>query len=70
MALFLDGTTAPQAIWTAVGVGIRAALEVGVHRKKMYASTPIVEEELWRRAFWYTLCCRTVDRLGSDLQIL
>ena len=53
IALFLDGTTAPQASWAVIGAGIRAALEVGVHRKKMYAPTLNVEEELWRRAFWY-----------------
>ncbi|KAI1785161.1 fungal-specific transcription factor domain-containing protein [Ganoderma leucocontextum] len=52
MALFLDGTTAPQAAWAVIGAGVRAALEVGVHRKKMYAPTPNAEEELWRRAFW------------------
>ncbi|KAM5544333.1 hypothetical protein V8D89_001993 [Ganoderma adspersum] len=52
MALFLDGTTMPQAKWAVIGAGVRAALEVGVHRKKMYAPTPNVEEELWRRAFW------------------
>ena len=53
MAMFLDATTVPQTTWTVIGAGVRAALEVGVHRKKMYASTPNVEEELWRRAFWY-----------------
>ncbi|PIL25393.1 transcription factor [Ganoderma sinense ZZ0214-1] len=52
MALFLDGTTVPLARWATIGAGVRAALEVGVHRKKMYAPTPSVEEELWRRAFW------------------
>ncbi|PIL25443.1 transcription factor [Ganoderma sinense ZZ0214-1] len=52
MAMFLDGTAVPQATWPVIGVGIRAAVEVGVHRKMMYAPTPNVEEELWRRAFW------------------
>ena len=52
MAMFLDATTVPQTTWAVIGAGVRAALEVGVHRKKLYASTPSVEEELWRRAFW------------------
>ncbi|PIL25392.1 transcription factor [Ganoderma sinense ZZ0214-1] len=52
MALFLHGSTAPQYTWSAIGAGIRAAIDVGAHRRKMYASTPTVEEELWRRAFW------------------
>ena len=53
MALFLDGSNASVGTWTVIGAGIRAALEVGVHRKSMYAPTPNVDEELWRRAFWW-----------------
>ena len=53
MALFLYGSNAPGGPWAVVGAGIRAALEVGAHRKRMYSPTPNVEEELWRRAFWY-----------------
>ena len=52
MALFLYGSNAPAGIWAVVGAGIRAAVEVGVHRKRMYSPAPNVEEELWRRAFW------------------
>ncbi|TBU65203.1 fungal-specific transcription factor domain-containing protein [Dichomitus squalens] len=49
---FLQGTSAPQACWTIIGVGIRMAQDVGAHRKKVYSSSPTIEEELWRRAFW------------------
>ncbi|KAM5544144.1 hypothetical protein V8D89_002193 [Ganoderma adspersum] len=52
MALFLYGSNAPGGPWAVVGAGVRAALEVGVHRKRMYSPTPNVQEELWRRAFW------------------
>ncbi|KAH9910329.1 fungal-specific transcription factor domain-containing protein [Epithele typhae] len=51
-AEFLQGTSAPQACWTIIGIGIRMAQDVGAHRKKVYSSTPTIEEELWRRAFW------------------
>ena len=33
-------------------MGIRAAVDVGAHRKHMYGSIPTFEEELWLRAFW------------------
>ena len=46
-----------------VGAGVRAALEVGAHRKRMYSPTPNVEEELWRRAFWYVLRLSTVRNI-------
>ncbi|KAI1785317.1 fungal-specific transcription factor domain-containing protein [Ganoderma leucocontextum] len=52
MALFLQGSTAPLSTWSVIGAGIRVALDVGAHRKKMYTQAPTVEDELWRRAFW------------------
>ncbi|PIL25446.1 transcription factor [Ganoderma sinense ZZ0214-1] len=52
MALFLQGSTAPQSTWPVIGAGIRMALDVGAHRKKMYSPRPTVDEELWRRSFW------------------
>ncbi|KAI0635504.1 fungal-specific transcription factor domain-containing protein [Trametes polyzona] len=51
-ASFLQGTSAPQACWTIIGIGIRMAQDVGAHRKKVYSTKPTMEEELWRRAFW------------------
>ncbi len=52
MATFLQGSTAPQVGWNLVGVGIRVAIDVGVHRRKLYSTPPTIEEELWKRAFW------------------
>ncbi|KAI0326454.1 hypothetical protein GY45DRAFT_1258946 [Cubamyces sp. BRFM 1775] len=61
-ASFLQGTSAPQACWTIIGIGIRMAQDVGAHRKKVYSSKPTMEEELWRRAFW---CLVAMDRHAS-----
>ena len=52
MSVFLQSTNTPQASWPLIGMGIRAAVDVGAHRKHMYSSIPTSEEELWRRAFW------------------
>ncbi|RDX40746.1 hypothetical protein OH76DRAFT_1365731 [Lentinus brumalis] len=52
MAHFLSGSTAPQATWTLLGNGIRRAIDVGAHRKKVYHTKPTIEDELWKRAFW------------------
>ncbi|KAJ6449377.1 fungal-specific transcription factor domain-containing protein [Mycena sanguinolenta] len=46
---FVEGS-AQQAMWTLVGIGIRMAQEVGVHRRQL--GTHTLEAELWRRAFW------------------
>ena len=35
-----------------MGLGLRMAEDVGAHRKKVYHSTPSIEDELWRRAVW------------------
>ncbi|KAM5539214.1 hypothetical protein V8D89_007087 [Ganoderma adspersum] len=59
---FLHGTSAPQACWTIIGVGIRMAQDVGAHRKKVYSASPTIEEELWRRAFWVLVA---MDRATS-----
>lgn len=50
--LYLQGTSAPQACWTIVGIGIRLAQDVGAHRRKSYDGKLSVEGELWKRAFW------------------
>lgn len=50
--LYLQGTSAPQACWTIVGIGIRLAQDVGAHRRKSYNGKNSVEGELWKRAFW------------------
>ncbi|VDB84043.1 unnamed protein product [Peniophora sp. CBMAI 1063] len=60
--LFLSGCSAPQVCWTMCGVGIRFAEDVGAHRRKVYSSTPRVEDELWKRAFWVLV---VVDRWMS-----
>lgn len=57
---FLDGS-APQANWTLIGIGLRMAQEVGVHRRQN-AQQHTLEAELWRRAFWVLACH---DRLLS-----
>ncbi|KAF5359371.1 hypothetical protein D9756_003609 [Leucocoprinus leucothites] len=53
--LFLQGSSAPQACWAMVGVGIRLAQDVGAHRKRKTADPMTVEDELWKRAFWYDI---------------
>ncbi|KAK1222310.1 Gypsy retrotransposon integrase-like protein 1 [Marasmius sp. AFHP31] len=52
---FLQTAPSPDAAWTIVGVGIRSAQEMGLHRKDAN-SEKTVEDELWRRAFWTLVC--------------
>ena len=54
MSLYISASNTPQGSWTIIGLGLRMAQDVGIHRKKMYSSVPSVEDELWKRAFWYT----------------
>ncbi|KAJ7629572.1 fungal-specific transcription factor domain-containing protein [Mycena rosella] len=49
---FLESSSAPQACWTLIGVGLRLAQDVGAHRRTAYMAPPSVERELWKRAFW------------------
>ncbi|KAJ6522874.1 fungal-specific transcription factor domain-containing protein [Mycena capillaripes] len=49
---FLDGSSAPQACWTLIGVGLRLAQDIGCHRRSARIEVPSVERELYKRAFW------------------
>ncbi|KAK1222316.1 Gypsy retrotransposon integrase-like protein 1 [Marasmius sp. AFHP31] len=51
VAYFLQTVSTPDAAWTIVGVGIRMAQQMGLHRQGCN-SEKTVEDELWRRAFW------------------
>lgn len=54
--MFLHGSSTPQSSWTVIGTGIRLAQDVGAHRRKVYNNNKrTVEDELWKRAFWYVL---------------
>lgn len=46
------GTSVPQFGWTMVGIGMRFAVEIGLHRRKPEGYQPTVEDELKKRAFW------------------
>jgi hypothetical protein len=38
-----------------VGIGLRLAQDVGAHRRRSHHGPPTVEDELVKRAFWYSL---------------
>ncbi|TFK49562.1 hypothetical protein OE88DRAFT_1726802 [Heliocybe sulcata] len=64
-AMFLQGSSSPQACWTILGIGLRAAQEVGAHRAKVYYnSRSTKDDELWKRAFWVLV---TLDRVYSSV---
>lgn len=63
-AIFLAGTTAGHASWTMIGVGLRLAQDVGVHRRKTHIASTAVEDELWKRAFWILVA---LDRTTSAI---
>ena len=66
-AMFLHGSSTPQASWTVIGVGIRLAQDVGAHRKKVYNPTRTVEEELWKRAVWLAFFAAAIREGGLNM---
>ncbi|KAJ7696002.1 fungal-specific transcription factor domain-containing protein [Mycena rosella] len=52
MTLFSVGTSAPQASWLYLGLGIRSIQQRGEHRRKRKERIFDAEEEQWNRAFW------------------
>ncbi|KAK7013955.1 Zn(2)-C6 fungal-type domain-containing protein [Favolaschia claudopus] len=59
---FLKGSAPPQTWWTLVGVGLRVAQDLGVHRRKAAVETPSAERELQKRALWILVY---LDRMAS-----
>lgn len=51
-AIYVQGTSAPQASWFMIGAGIRVGMDIGIHRRKVYGKVLTVDEETWKRAFW------------------
>ncbi|KAI0644476.1 fungal-specific transcription factor domain-containing protein [Trametes meyenii] len=64
MGEYIAGYSPPHTTWTIVGIGMRVALDLGIHRKKTYSSMSKIEGELWKRAFW---CLVAFDRNTSFL---
>ncbi|KAF7965830.1 hypothetical protein HWV62_41248 [Athelia sp. TMB] len=63
LALFLRGTSDMPLAWTRVGIALRKAQDLGIHRKRSYRiGAPTVEEEQWKRVFWVLVA---LDRVGS-----
>ncbi|KAL7416421.1 fungal-specific transcription factor domain-containing protein [Mrakia frigida] len=48
----------PRASWMITGQGLRAAVDIGAHRRGTQRSDDPVENELFRRAFW---CLQVLD---------
>ncbi|KAJ7692819.1 fungal-specific transcription factor domain-containing protein [Mycena olivaceomarginata] len=59
---FLYASCGPQTCWTLVGIGLRAAQDIGVHQRRAATEVPSVESELFKRAFWVLLW---LDRILS-----
>ncbi|KAJ7056003.1 fungal-specific transcription factor domain-containing protein [Mycena amicta] len=49
---FLEGSSAPQGCWTIIGVALRLAQDLGIHRRSARIEQPSVEREQFKRAFW------------------
>ncbi|KAF8895175.1 fungal-specific transcription factor domain-containing protein [Infundibulicybe gibba] len=53
---FFFGSSNQDTSWVLLGLAIRSAQDIGVHRYKFRSRKPTVEEESWKRAFWILFC--------------
>ncbi|KAK7053471.1 Gypsy retrotransposon integrase-like protein 1 [Paramarasmius palmivorus] len=61
--LYMCGTSFPQSVWMLVGIGMRSAEELGLHRRKPEGIKLTAEYEQLKRAFWVLV---VLDRLVSN----
>ncbi|KAL0566242.1 Gypsy retrotransposon integrase-like protein 1 [Marasmius crinis-equi] len=57
---FLSGTSTPEASWVVLGLGVRLAQDMGIHRKPPSDAKPTIESQLWNRAFWVLIAIDVV----------
>ena len=54
IVMFGKSNTISHGVWIHMGLALKMAMEVGVHRRKHEQDGPYtLEDELWKRAFWY-----------------
>ncbi|SJL11564.1 uncharacterized protein ARMOST_14969 [Armillaria ostoyae] len=58
--MYAMGTSVPEFGWTMIGVGLRSAIDIGLHRRKPEGYKFTVEDELKKRSFWALV---VLDRL-------
>jgi hypothetical protein len=64
MAMCCRAGDSQHVAWLFVGVGLRKAMDIGIHRKRTYPSKPSVEGELWKRAFWLLVAFERTDSVA------
>ncbi|KAF8320305.1 hypothetical protein DL93DRAFT_2052825, partial [Clavulina sp. PMI_390] len=59
IAYFLATSSRLHSAWTVVGMGIRSAQNIGMHRRKSRKESPLWKDEQHKRVFW---CLIALDR--------
>ena len=54
LVFFAKSNTHSHGVWIHTSLATKLAMEVGAHRRKSeQGGRPTLEDELWKRAFWY-----------------
>ncbi|EKM53328.1 uncharacterized protein PHACADRAFT_259611 [Phanerochaete carnosa HHB-10118-sp] len=51
-AVYLYASPTPNAATVIISYGLRSAMDLGAHKRKVYRQTPNTDDELLKRAFW------------------
>jgi hypothetical protein len=62
---YIWGSSAHQACYMLAGIGLREAVDIGLHQRKVWSTPPNIHDELWKRAFWCALL--SVPRPGEKI---
>ncbi|KAK0204277.1 fungal-specific transcription factor domain-containing protein [Desarmillaria ectypa] len=60
--MYATGSSVPHSSWTMIDIGLRSAIEIGLHRRKPKGYKLTVDDELKKRSFWALII---LDRLAS-----
>ncbi|KAJ6512850.1 fungal-specific transcription factor domain-containing protein [Mycena sanguinolenta] len=60
LTLFVLGTSMPHLGWLYAGLGIRCIQQRGEHRRKPEGHKWSLEDELWKRSFWFLVAIERI----------
>ncbi|KAF7374513.1 Fungal-trans domain-containing protein [Mycena sanguinolenta] len=71
LTFFVLGTSVPHIAWLYAGLGIRCVQQRGEHRRKPEGHKWSLEDELWKRSFWFLVSMERIICvfLGRPLSI-
>jgi hypothetical protein len=62
----LYGSPIPHVASVIIAYGLRLAMDLGAHKRRVYKAVPNADDELMKRAFWWAHILSQIAFTGFD----